>query len=381
MADAHSPRRRWVTWVLVFGIWTALGVFTTSASYLVVHSARNTPPEFRNANLNASWGELLTVNLSEWYVWAVLSIFVFRLARRFPFERKRWLISLPVHLAGSVVFTLAATALSVVINLFIRRELPKPTDSPQLLELFALISFQESLLIYGVVVGVYHARAYYRRYRERELRTSQLEGRLAQAQLQVLKMQLHPHFLFNTLHAISALMRRDAALAERMLARLGDLLRTTLASADLQEVPLKEELEFIGPYLEIEQARLGPRLTVALDIDPEAMDARVPNLILQPLVENAILHGVAPRSDPGRVEISARRAGEFLCLEVRDDGPGLPLNPLALKEGVGLANTRARLQQLYGPRHRLELANGQARGLTATVMIPFQEIPPSGGDG
>jgi LytS/YehU family sensor histidine kinase len=171
-------------------------------------------------------------------------------------------------------------------------------------------------------------------------------------------------------------MHQDVELADRMIARLGDLLRSTLENADMQEVSLKQELDFIQPYLEIEQARLGPRLKVHLDIEPGAMDARVPNLILQPLVENAVRHGVAPRAEGGQIDVQARREGAELVLQVRDDGPGLADGTAtAFKEGVGLANTRARLRQLYGSAHRFELTNG-GRGLAVTVAIPFREAVP-----
>jgi LytS/YehU family sensor histidine kinase len=188
-------------------------------------------------------------------------------------------------------------------------------------------------------------------------------------------MQLHPHFLFNTLNAVSALMHQDVELADRMIARLGDLLRTTLDNADKQEVPLQQEIDFIRPYLEIEQARLGTRLSIGIDIDPNTVDARVPNLILQPLVENAVRHGIAPRPGPGRIEISARRENGHLHIQVRDDGAGIKQID-RLKEGVGLSNTRARLEQLYGPAHRFELKNGH--GFTVSVTLPFRDAV--GGD-
>jgi LytS/YehU family sensor histidine kinase len=166
-------------------------------------------------------------------------------------------------------------------------------------------------------------------------------------------------------------MHQDVELADRMVARLGELLRLTLESAGHQEVPLRQELEFIKPYLEIQQARLGSRLRVEVGVDPAVMDAAVPNLLLQPLVENAIRHGVAPRPEGGRIEVRARREGDLLRLEVRDDGPGLPGKPCG--EGVGLANTRARLQQLYGDFHRLTLANGAPAGLVVTLDLPYRE--------
>ena len=224
-----------------------------------------------------------------------------------------------------------------------------------------------------LIVLLVSAFSYYRRYQEGELRASQLEALLSQSQLQALKMQLHPHFLFNTLHSISSLMHRDIEAADKMIARLGDFLRLTLENSGTQEVTLQEELEFLRCYLEIEHIRFQDRLTTHMDIAPQALVTHVPNLILQPIVENAIRHGIAPRSTPGRIEIRAERNNGTLRIQVRDNGPGLPGNPNAdnlYKEGLGLANTRARLEQLYGAAHRFDLANDPDGGLVVTLEIP-----------
>jgi LytS/YehU family sensor histidine kinase len=184
-----------------------------------------------------------------------------------------------------------------------------------------------------------------------------------------LKTQLQPHFLFNTLHSISSLNYDDPKAANRMLARLSSLLRLTLEKDSAQEVSLKEELEFLQHYLEIEQIRLGDRLTIKMDIAPETLDARVPNLLLQPIVENAIRHGIAPYSTPGQISIAARRDTHSLCLEVSDNGPGLAGKSVG--SGVGLPNTRERLYQLYAKDARLELANRENGGLVVRVLLPF----------
>src|SRR5262249_12543584 len=197
-----------------------------------------------------------------------------------------------------------------------------------------------TLLIYWIIVVVNHAFDYYQKYREREMRALDLEKRLAQAKLQALQMQLNPHFLFNTLHSISSLMHRDVEAADRMIDRLSDLLRSALEGSDTQEGELQDELEFLKRYLEIEQPRLGDRLTVKMDIEPDTLRARVPNLILQPLVENAIRHGIEPRARPGRIELRAQRKDATLALEVRDNGIGIKEGEL-FDEGVGLSNTRA----------------------------------------
>jgi LytS/YehU family sensor histidine kinase len=230
--------------------------------------------------------------------------------------------------------------------------------------------FHQNLATYWIVVAATQGYLYYSRYRQGEVRAAQLSAQLAQAQLQALRMQLHPHFLFNTLNAISTLVHKDPEIADRMIARLSDLLRLTLENIGVQEVRLAKELEFLERYLDIERMRFADRLEVRMQIAPETLDARLPYLILQPLVENAIRHGIAPRSAPGRIEVSAERKDGMLVLTVKDDGPGIAeTNP---KKGVGVSSTRARLERLYGAAHRFVLQNGAQGGLIVTLALPFQ---------
>jgi two-component system, LytTR family, sensor kinase len=372
-------QRRWARWLLVFGVWTLIALFDASQSYLLLHffverKLHDPPP--------MSLGKILILSLTDWYAWALLAPFLVWIARRYPLDQQRWLRSLFALVLWSVFFALVKVATEVPVQALVRDANQwgalKWASIQELFLIFFAAHFLVHLLIAWAILAISLALDYYRKYRERELTTSQLEGRLAQAQLQVLKMQLHPHFLFNTLNAVSALMHQDVELADRMLARLADLLRLTLENAGMQEVPLRQELEFIEPYLEIQKARLGSRLQVRLEIDPETMDAYVPNLVLQPLVENAIQHGIAPRPAGGRIEVRSRLSGELLQLEVADDGPGLPAGALDASKGVGLANTRARLQQLYGEAHRLTLDNRPAGGLAVLLSIPFHEGPVNG---
>jgi two-component system, LytTR family, sensor kinase len=210
------------------------------------------------------------------------------------------------------------------------------------------------------------------------LNAIQLEAQLSDARLRTLQAELHPHFLFNTLHAISTLVHTKPELADRMISRLSDLLRLTFDRSGANRVPLQQELEFLQKYLEIEQIRFQDRLTVNFDIDPDTLDAEVPRLILQPLVENAIQHGIAPRSGPGHVQVAARREEGRLWLEVRDDGVGLNAGARArLRSGIGLANTRDRLACLYGERHRLDFSDG-GPGLAVRIEIPFHPASLSG---
>jgi LytS/YehU family sensor histidine kinase len=242
-----------------------------------------------------------------------------------------------------------------------------------------LQNFDWEMITYWAIAGLSHAVLYYRESRDRALRTAQLETKLVEAQLAALQQQLHPHFLFNTLHAISTLMHKDVEAADRTLMHLSDLLRLTLENIGHHEVSLKTELEFLSKYLQIEQTRFADRLTVRFDIQTEALDALVPNLLLQPLVENAIKHGVARKSGPGHIQITARRDGTKLWMEVRDDGVGLSEDGWrTLHKGIGVSTTRERLLRLFGADFRFEF-HRQQPGLAVVVAFPWRvETPPAG---
>ncbi len=356
---------------LWFGTWTAIGLLVSLQGLLLIDASNRAGEQLGAPKVPMALGELLGTGLIQGYLWGFFAIPVLRLGRRFPFGRATWRRNLLVHFAACLVLIALEVAASVAINHLLRQQFISPLRSSEVLWLYAIAKAPQDVLLYWVLLCIGQAVLFHRKYQERELRTSQLETQLAQAQLQVLKMQLHPHFLFNTLHAISALLHEDVELADRMIARLGDLLRATLEQAGVQEVTLREELDFIRPYLEIERARMGARLTVSFAVAPETLDALVPNLLLQPLVENAIRHGIAPRAEPGHIEIRARREGQRLRLEVTDDGPGLV--PGKFHEGVGVANTRARLRHLYGRAHAFEMNNGPEQGVQVAVTIPFSE--------
>ena len=237
-----------------------------------------------------------------------------------------------------------------------------------------------TLMVYAAIVGLSYAVTYYRESQARAVKEAQLETNLAQARLRTLEAELHPHFLFNTLHAISSLVHTNPDGADRMISRLSDLLRLTFDRSGAPRVSLQEELEFLQKYLEIEQTRFHDRLSVQFDIDPETLDAEVPRLILQPLVENAIKHGVSPKPGAGLVQISSRHRDDTLWIEVSDNGVGLSANARArLRSGVGLSNTRDRLECLYGTAHRLEFSDGVA-GLAVRMQIPFRSAPPRPGE-
>jgi two-component sensor histidine kinase len=347
---------------------TLLGLINTGQSYLYC-TAYGTTGNFR-------FWPTLALGVCDWYLWAALTPAIIWLAHRFPFYPERWGRSLAVHLACNLLMSFIVFMFTIPVFRWV-------SPGAQERSIWFWIQGRANAYmilyfwIYWAILGSILSTQYYRQFRDRELKATRLEGKLAQAQLQVLKMQLHPHFLFNTLNAISALLHKDAESADVMIARLGELLRTTLENVGTQEIPLRQELEFIQPYLEIEKARLGDRLQVEMHIDPEAMDAAVPNLVLQPIVENAIRHGIAPYTQKGRIDIRARRENGVLRMEVEDNGPGLSLEQqVNFRPGVGITNTRARLQQLYGLDHEFEMKNGDARGLIVKLIIPARESTP-----
>ena len=352
---------------LIFGAATVLGFFSAFTAYYYVAT-------FAQRGKPASFPFLLLLNLNYWYSWALITPGILWLARRFPLERDSWLRSVPVHVAGVFVGTLAHVTL-VMLGRMAIYTWSGETQGVWLMEFQRLffLNFDWEMMTYWTIVGVSDALRYHYEAQDRALRASRLETRLMEAQLQTLQRQLQPHFLFNTLNTIAALMHRDVEAADQMLAKLSDLLRMALDQRGGQEVTLKDELEFLQKYLEIEQARFGERLSVSFDIAPETLDAQVPNLLLQPLVENSIRHAVAVRIEPGHIEIRARQLAETLELVVRDNGPGMPPARLTSPgKGVGLANTRSRLERLYGANHQLLFSEPPGGGVMVTVTIPFK---------
>ena len=380
-SEAGKAERRWMKWGLVFLCWAGVGVFFAGRN-VVASISRGRP---------IAWVEIVGFELIYWLIWGLFTPVIFSFVRRYRIlPPRRAENALKALGFGLVVAPLQVSLEAAVSNLIAWRALHQPTE--EILRRLAsmpriiLIESFTGFVTYAVIVGCFYAFDYYQKFRERELRAAQLEGRLAQAELQNLKMQLHPHFLFNTLHAVSVLMQEDVPAANRMLVRLSELLRVTLDNAGTQETSLKQEMEFLQRYLDIEQIRFADRCQVRIKIDPAALDARVPSLILQPLVENALRHGVARRAGVGVLEITGQREGDNLRLKVRDNGPGLREDiPAALAQGVGLGNTQARLTQLYGGAASLEISNAAEDGALATaadggvlvtVVIPFQRHQP-----
>src|SRR6266567_1103403 len=351
---------------LLFGGWTLVSIIFAAVSYAAAVGENNKEFDFVSA---------LRLNLGQFYVWAILSPVVFRFSRRFPVELR------PLNVRNLLLYfpaLISFAGIHQVIHLAVLWSLtPRWRQKyPALIDCYRAyfaFGFYIDLIIALLIVIAVHALLYYQSFRASELAQSSLKAQLAQAQLRALKMQLHPHFLFNTLHSISSLVLEDPPKANSMIARLGDFLRLTVDNSDQQLVTLKEETEFLRCYLDIEQVRFGDRLTVAFELEPQTLSAQVPHLILQPVVENAVQHAIAPRATRGHITIEARCLNSLLRLEVRDNGPGITSNGVSLgMKGVGLSNVRARLDQIYGSDFRFELVNSRDGGLAVVMEIPFQ---------
>ena len=353
--------KNWAWRIPVFVVgWSAVGIAFAAQHYL------------KSADLGeaVAWNLALAGALADWYVFALLSIPTCWLAQKFPLTGTHWRLKIALHSVACALFSLLWILVRVGLAHWITPNHSGGKPVGDLLRFALVATFFFNVLVYWVIVTAVHALAYYHSLRERETRVLELEHRLTTARLHALQMELNPHFLFNALNGISTLMYRDVDAADSMLLKLAALLRHALDHSGRQKVPLEEELEFIGKYLDLEQMRFGSRLTVERDIDPEALEASVPNLLLQPLVENAIKHGFEPQSRPGTIRIRARVVGERLRLEVEDNGKGLSsLQPV--REGVGTANSKARLAQLYGANASLALERGTEGGVRAVVEMPL----------
>ena len=361
-----NRKTNWRRPALLFVTWTLIGLVFAAVSYGVALSQND-----KRFGITAS----LKLNLVLFYLWGVFSPLILRFCRRFRVEFRLLSIrNLMVHVPAIILFAAVHETLLLAILWSItpssRGELTTITD--YYARHFGY-GFYIDLIIASLIVIGAHALLYYDDFRASELQQSSLKTQLAQAQLRALKMQVHPHFLFNTLHSISSLVLEDPTKANSMIARLGDFLRLTVDNSEQQWVTLKEETEFLRCYLDIEQVRFGDRLTVAFELEPQTLSAQVPHLILQPVVENAIQHAIVPRAAPGHINIQAKRLNSLLRVAVSDNGPGLTSNPISpAKKCVGLTNVRTRLHQIYGPDFRFELMNGRSGGLTVIMEIPFQ---------
>lgn len=349
----------------IFALWCIYGLF----NMVVVH--------YRTTlwGKPMSWAECALYEMTYVWIWAAVTPLVLVLSRRFPLGHGHSRRNVFVHLLGAF--------LAAVLTKSIWDFTALPFISPSLVPT-DFRTFQKSMihamdfgvLHYLIVIVCHHAVEYYRKYEDGRLRASQLEAKLATAQLHALKMQLHPHFLFNTLHSISELVHDNPGRAESMIVRLSDFLRLTLDHVGVPEVPLTEEIDFLRRYLEIEQMRFEDRLSVEWQVDPSTLNVRVPNLILQPLVENALKHGISRNTAHGVLRISCKQEDGKLAMKVYDNGPGPKratgnlLEPV--REGVGLNNTRSRLERLYGGDHHIAFRHAPEGGFEVTIRIPMR---------
>jgi LytS/YehU family sensor histidine kinase len=335
-------------WLAVWAGWTALALFFAVSTALT----------YRTTGRPANWTITVERSLSEWWLWALLTPLVVWLARRYPLDgRRRWRHAL-LHAACGLLVALAKSAADRAILALIA--------GLRIYWLLSSIALQ--FFVYAMIVVAAHGVEYYRRSRERE----HLEARLAETRLQLLSLQLQPHFLFNTLNTIAELVYERPEAADRMIAGLSGLLRRALELGGSQEIPLRAELDLLSDYLDIQKTRFGDRLDVRIDISDAAWRASVPVMLLQPIVENAIRHGLGTHAGAGRIEISARQQGGTLLVTVIDDGRGAA-DYVAGHDGVGLGNTRARLDAIYGGNHHLDLTSLPERGARVDLAIPFRD--------
>jgi two-component system, LytTR family, sensor kinase len=344
---------------LVFALWTVAAFCGAGSDYLFDHVVGR-PGTFWN---------LLRRPLTEQWIWAALTPLVFLLAHHFPLARPHLWRAIGVHVAAFLGLSVLHCTLAAVVGGPMAVASVRFTGSPLLLRF--LEEFYSDIWMYWPLVCIQALIDSHQRVRERERRTVELEASLAKSRLAFLRAQIQPHFLFNTLHALSALIRVDPLAAEDMVADLAQILRAAAADPALQETPLRRELELVDCYLRIQQRRFGERLRVKRSIECALLEAAVPALVLQSLVENAVIHGVAPLDRPGTLEIRAFRDGDCLVVEVEDDGVGMR-KPSS--EGVGLANARRRLQELYGALQSLELRSSPGQGVAISVRIPLREF-------
>src|SRR5262245_19972223 len=360
---------------IYFLVWTVIGVFSFS---------QGVSQKFFSGDPTPSWHYLASWLVGV-YIWALLTPVILWIGRRFPIERRNWLRRTALHLLFAVCFSVIPLALESAV-------FPRMGLFPSIMQGFVntflfllVVAFHSGIVTYFMMLGLQSGFRYYHGYQERErqalqleLRASELHSQLMRARLSALKMQLQPHFLFNTLNAIMVLVRqREGERAEEMLAYLSDLLRCVLEDVEAQETPLRRELEYLKLYLNIEQARFRDRLNVEISTDPAILDAALPQMVLQPIVENAIRHGIGRSSAAGMIRIDASRVNDRLELRVEDDGPGFSLLNSLPEKGIGLANTRARLHQLYGAEASLTIENGRRRGAVVTLTLPYHVAPES----
>ena len=357
---ARSSRLK--SWTLAFGLWTLLALSFALSAGLAELSEGNPP----------TWTRMVLWNLTDFWLWMLLVPVIAWLGR--ATASGSWKRFCLVHIPAGLTLALGQTLVRIsTFWLLCGPRQPSVHTLGQYLHREFVGNFHLAVLTYWIVLVVLRGLESMRRLRNERLRRAELEAQLAQSQLQALRTQIQPHFLFNTLNAISALALAEPLQARKMIARLSDLLRLTLQEHHLQLLPLSRELELLRHYLDIQRERFRDRLDTHFDVADDALGAEVPCMILQPLVENALHHGLLAKISPGNLRIQARREGGFLRLAVEDDGLGLPAEGIV--EGVGLGNTRARLQKLFGGVASLRMGSREGGGTLVELRVPFHAVP------
>lgn len=364
MKDGSARKRKVTKWLGLFLGATFLGLYSF-ATYTTSELADRTRPDY---------GRIFAYEMTGFYTALLLLPALLWFMNRFPIGRGNWRRRLPAHIGATIAFGASHTLLMWGSRTLLFRLLGWGSYDYGRIGIRFLMEYQKQFIMYWFLYSLIALISSVRKARERELQASQLERQLADARLNTLKMQLNPHFLFNTLNMISSYVYEDARTADHMIASLSDLLRLTLSQADRQEATLDKELELLDAYLAIMKARFQENLQVRLEIEPATRSCLVPPLLLQPLVENFVKHCLTDFSKPGSIDISSVLDGDFVRLEVKDNGPGMSADGAsATREGVGLSNTRQRLQQLYGKGHRFEMNNIPGGGLHILMEIPVRK--------
>ncbi|MBI5216723.1 MAG: histidine kinase [Ignavibacteriae bacterium] len=360
MKEILLTKNRWLKFVLLLCVWGVVGTLFTVQSYL-----------YRiNVGQQITFWDLYPSEVFFFLSWGLLTPLLVFSARKFRVGRSNWISRIGIHLLTAVGIALTQRFLYEFIVQHLKATAERPFSWERLTN--NVIGFSDyGFFIYFIVVFIAHAVDYYKQMNQAQLNEAKLREELTNSQLHALKMQLQPHFLFNTLNTISVLIKDEPQKAEQMLALLSDLLRLTLQHTNTQEISLKEELKYLKLYLEIEQIRFGERLKIRIDADENTLDAKIPTLILQPLVENAIKHGIGERRGEGVIEIRSMRHHQNLNIVVKDNGNGLNALNNSHSTGIGLSNSRSRLQSLYGSASSISISNGDNGGAVVEILIPF----------
>ncbi len=358
-SERHPP-----AWLLISAAWCIPALLSAFDQYMQGPVFGQPPPPWRSVVYNAI----------DWFLYALLTPLVLRAGRRFPLRRPYLIRHVAIHIVGALALCFVWAGLGTLLRLAMF-PIPPAGEAIRGFASWVLTTLPFGVSVYFAIVGIEHALFYFQEAREREMQAARLGGQLAEARLSALRMQLNPHFLFNSLNAITVLVRdQQTTAAARMLELLSDVLREVLRADATHETLLAKELEFVERYLAIEQVRFSDRLRPRIDAEPAALDSIVPSFVLQPLVENALRHGIARKATAGQLQITARVDGPDLVLSVRDDGPGLRTETPARPGGVGLENMRARLAALYGDRASLTIATAEGGGVIATVRLPRRTV-------